>query len=103
MYWAYPGHHSFADLRVHLAEDSYSQLAQAVKTIVIALQSGGYRRHSHLHHQPVDPDDADLRDEIGEHLAAERPYFEVLLVDILTAQQERYTTPGPQAYAQGGG
>jgi len=88
LYWAHPGHHAFADLRIELADERYAQLAHSVKAIVRALQSGSYRRRPFMRHDPSDAEEPDLRDEISEYLTAERPYFEILVVDRMSSVQE---------------
>ncbi len=88
MYWAYPGRHLFDDLRIALNDTRYGDFARLVKTVVRSLQSGSYRRRATLHHERNDTEEADLREEIAEYLDPDRPYFEVLVVDTMSVEQE---------------
>ncbi len=91
-YWAFPGNAAFDHLRRQLAHRNHDDLAAAIRRIQRALSSGAYRRRS----IPLERDDSDaeeLEDEAllsPEARALARPYFEVLVVDDLGEQQERW-------------
>jgi len=92
MYWAFPGVHAFDHLRRQLEHRNWEELAFSVRRVVRALTSGAYRRR----HIPLARDEAevdDIEDESTipvEARALARPYFEVLIVDELHDQQERW-------------
>lgn len=92
-YWAFPGSVAFRHLQHLFEQRDYDPLAGIVSRIVRALGSHSYRRRS----IPLMPgedwaegaEDRDLedagRESPQEH---QRPYFEVLIVDRLTPQEE---------------
>jgi len=92
MYWAFPGSSAFNQLRRQLEQKNWDDLAFSIRRVVRALTSGAYRRR----HVPLARDDGDLdefEDESTlpvEARALARPYFEVLIVDSLNDQQERW-------------
>ena len=91
-YWAFPGIAAFDHLRRHCDHKNCDDLAFSVSRIMRALTSGAYRRRS----IPLDRDDIDteeLEDEAllsPEARALSKPYFEVLFVDSVSEQQERW-------------
>lgn len=92
VYWAFPGLAAFDQLRRHLEHRNLDDLAVAVRRVVRALTSGAYRRR----HITLARDDTDL-DEVEddstvpiEARTLARPYFELLVVDTLNDQQERW-------------
>ncbi|WP_299616071.1 aminotransferase class I/II-fold pyridoxal phosphate-dependent enzyme [Pelagibius sp.] len=91
-YWAFPGVAAFDHLRRQLAHRNWDDLAFSVRRVVRALTSGTYRRRS----VPLARDESDAEEVEDESTlsvearALTKPYFEVLLVDQLTEQQERW-------------
>ena len=89
-YWAFPGHATFDRLRLLLGDSQYSTLHKLVARIVRALLSNSYRRYTHYFDLE---DEADLADANADELdppSGKRPYFELLIVDDLTPQQEEH-------------
>jgi arginine decarboxylase len=92
MYWAFPGLAAFDHLRRQLDHRNWEDLAFSVRRVVRALTSGAYRRRT-IPLARDDSDAEDIEDEATlpvEARALARPYFEVLLVDDLGEQQERW-------------
>ena len=91
-YWAFPGAHAFENLRRQLQSGNIEDLSVSVLRIARALTSGAYRRRT----IPLSSDEIDSEDYEDEaSLAPEaralgRPYFEVLIVDDVNEQQERF-------------
>ena len=88
-YWAFPGHEAFSRLGELLDREDYGHLARSVARIVRALTSNAYRRHA-MHVDLIDEGD-DLDEELLEAdngQQPQRPYFEIAVVDQLTAHQE---------------
>ena len=91
-YWAFPGTAAFDHLRRQCDHRNYENLFFSTRRILRALTSGAYRRRS----IPLERDDADneeLEDEAllsPEARALTKPYFEVLFVDNVSDQQERW-------------
>ncbi|GAB4385832.1 aminotransferase class I/II-fold pyridoxal phosphate-dependent enzyme [Albidovulum sp.] len=92
LYWAFPGLRSFDHLRRLLEQRAIEDFAFTVRRVARALTSGAYRRRR----IPVVSDEAeneDFEDESAlplEDRALGRPYFEVLIVDNVNEQQERF-------------
>ena len=92
LYWAFPGIRNFEHLQRLLEQRNVEDLAISVRRVARALTSGAYRRRA----IPIGGDDADNEDfEDESALAPEdralgRPYFEVLIVDNVNEQQERF-------------
>ena len=92
VYWAFPGTHAFEHLRKLLEQRNIEDLSISVRRVARALTSGAYRRRS----IPISSDEIDSEDYEDESaLAPEdralgRPYFEVLIVDKVNEQQERF-------------
>ncbi len=91
-YWAFPGVAAFDHMRRELDHKNWDDLAFSVRRVVRALTTGAYRRR----HVPLARDDSEaeeMEDESTlpiEARALARPYFEVLIVDSLGEQQERW-------------
>ena len=67
----------------------FAEMAHATAKITRALMSDSYRRR-HLHILPgEDADDGQDVAETAEERARARPYFEVMIVDDLTPNQEQ--------------
>lgn len=88
LYWAFPGRRTFERLLDLLAEGRFEALANAVRNIGRALLSNSYRRNPHEHDidELIDGSPDDERDENTKR--RERPYFEVLMVDNFSPNQE---------------
>ncbi len=90
-YWAFPGMQAFEHLRRQFEHASYADLAFAVNRVTRALTTGAYRRR----HIPLDRDSVEHEDDDEAMLPPEaraltKPYFEVLIVDDVNDQQERW-------------
>ena len=91
-YWAFPGMVAFDHLRRQFNHNSFEDLAFAVHRITRALTTGAYRRR----HIPLDRDGTESEEHDDEALlspearALTKPYFEVLIVDSVSDQQERW-------------
>ena len=91
-YWAFPGAHAFEHLRKLLQTGNIEDLSVSVRRIARALTSGAYRRRS-IPLSSDEIDNEDYEDEASlapEARAMGRPYFEVLIVDNVNEQQERF-------------
>jgi len=88
LYWAFPGRRTFERLLDLLAEGRHEALANAVRNIGRSLLSNSYRRGSHDHDidELIDGSPDDERDDSAQ--GRERPYFEVLMVDHFSPNQE---------------
>jgi arginine decarboxylase len=91
-YWAYPGSPQFGRIQRLFAAGSYDKFAQGVGRITRALTTESYRSGDvdnagadDLDMFPSDP--RQLEDQTGPQ--RERPYFEVLVVEKMTEDQER--------------
>ncbi|MBT8412596.1 MAG: aminotransferase class I/II-fold pyridoxal phosphate-dependent enzyme [Octadecabacter sp.] len=91
-YWAFPGMAVFDHLRRQLEHNNFEDLAFAVHRITRALTTGAYRRRSiPLERDSVDKDEHDDEAHLSpEARALAKPYFEVLIVDNVSEQQERW-------------
>ncbi|MCB5199789.1 aminotransferase class I/II-fold pyridoxal phosphate-dependent enzyme [Loktanella sp. TSTF-M6] len=92
-YWAFPGMQDFDYMRRQFSHNSFAELAFAVHRVARALTTGAYRRR----HIPLDQAEADDREEHDDEAllspemrAMTKPYFEVLIVDEVNDQQERW-------------
>ena len=86
-FWAFPGVHSFQKVRRLFGAGKYERFAAQVTGIHRALATGSYRGVA----GDIGTDDEAL-DRVAypmEQGRTERPYFEVLVVDDMTEQQER--------------
>lgn len=91
-YWAFPGMPAFVHLRRQYHNGSFDDLAFAVGRITRALTTGAYRRRSiPLERDSVDHEEHDDEAMLSpEARALTKPYFEVLIVDNVGEQQERW-------------
>ncbi|QFT46607.1 Lysine decarboxylase, inducible [Roseivivax sp. THAF40] len=91
-YWAFPGSHSFEHLRRMLESRNIDDLVISVRRVARALTSGAYRRRSiPLSSEEIDNEDFEDESALApEDRALGRPYFEVLIVDNVNDQQERF-------------
>ena len=83
-FWAFPGTRAFQRVRRLFLAGKYDRFAALVSEINRALASDSYR-----HNQALDQgaeEDADARPP--EQTRSDRPYFEVLVVEDMTEQQE---------------
>ncbi|WP_458792149.1 aminotransferase class I/II-fold pyridoxal phosphate-dependent enzyme [Yoonia sp. MH D7] len=91
-YWAFPGMAAFEHMRRQLEHNSFEDLAFSVHRVTRALTTGAYRRRR----IPLERDTADKEEHDDEALlspearAMTKPYFEVLIVDSVSEQQERW-------------
>jgi len=91
-YWAFPGSAAFDHLLRMLNHLNIDDFSHAVRRVARALTTGAYRRRS----IPLIADDSDtddFEDEISlspDARALGRPYFEVLIVDDLNDQQQKW-------------
>ena len=91
-YWAFPGATAYEYMRRLLEQRKIDDFSHAVRRVVRALTSGAYRRRT-IPLVAEDSDSEDFEDEVAlspEARALGRPYFEVLIVDSLGDQQERW-------------
>jgi arginine decarboxylase len=92
-YWAFPGAEAFGRLSRWMAAGEHAQLAHTVHRIVRSLSSQSYRRNfiPLSETDQGDDDGADGSSSDGRHSlnpGAERPYFEILIVDDTNEQGE---------------
>lgn len=91
-YWAFPGMAAFDHMRRQFDHGSFDDLAFSVHRVTRALTTGAYRRR----HIPLERDGLDGEEHDDESLlspearAMTKPYFEVLIVDDVSEQQERW-------------
>ncbi|MDK3075238.1 ornithine decarboxylase [Sedimentitalea sp. JM2-8] len=91
-YWAFPGMAAFDHMRRQFEHGNYDDLSFTTNRIKRALTTGAYRRRS----IPLERDSSDDEEHNDEAMlspearAMTRPYFEVLLVDNVNDQQERW-------------
>ncbi len=91
-FWAFPGAASFAAMQRLLEQRKIPEFSHAVRRASRALISGAYRRRTIPLHTE-DSETEEFEDEAAmspDARALGRPYFEVLIVDDLTEQQERW-------------
>ncbi|WP_104072357.1 aminotransferase class I/II-fold pyridoxal phosphate-dependent enzyme [Albidovulum inexpectatum] len=98
-YFAFPGLSAFQNLRRLLDLNGHEELALLVRRVARALASGAYRRRA----IPLVPEESEF-DDLGDDTTLPsdkrslgRPYFEVLIVDDVSDQQERYLRSALQA------
>jgi len=91
-YWAFPGINAFDHLRRLFDHDNLEDLSFSVNRITRALTTGAYRRRRiPLERDSIDQDEHDDEAMLTpEARALTKPYFEVLIVDDVTEQQERW-------------
>ncbi len=91
-YWAFPGMAAFDHMRRQYEHGLIDDVAFAVRRANRALTTGAYRRR----HIPLDRDIADADEHEDEAMlspearALTKPYFEVLIVDDVNEQQDRW-------------
>ena len=91
-YWAFPGMAAFDHMRRQFEHANFDDLAFAASRVTRALTTGAYRRRS----IPLERDSMDQEEHNDEELlspearAMSKPYFEVLIVDNVNEQQERW-------------
>ncbi len=90
-YWAFPGMSAFDHMRRQYEHGNFEDLAFTVNRVTRALTTGAYRRR----HIPLDRDIVDHEEDDEAMLPPEaralaKPYFEVLIVDNVNEQQERW-------------
>jgi arginine decarboxylase len=91
-YWAFPGRAAFDHMRRQLEHGNFKDAAHLVRRAARALTSGAYRRR-HVPLSLEEADGEDMEDESTlpiEARALSRPYFELLVVDDLSENQERW-------------
>ena len=92
VFWAFPGASAFAAMQRLLEQRKIPDVTQAVRRAARALISGAYRRRA----VPLLAEEGEAEEFEDEGAlspdarALGRPYFEVLIVDDLTEQQERW-------------
>lgn len=91
-YWAFPGMSAFDHMRRQFAHGNFDDLAFAVNRVTRALTTGAYRRRTiPLERDSLDQDEHDDEAMLPpEARALAKPYFEVLIVDSVSEQQERW-------------
>ncbi|AXI48323.1 ornithine decarboxylase [Sulfitobacter sp. SK012] len=92
-YWAFPGMAAFDHMRRLWEHKHYDDLSFATTRVTRALTTGAYRRRT----IPLERDSLDNQDEHDDEAmlspearAMSKPYFEVLIVDNVNEQQERW-------------
>ncbi|MDH4256739.1 MAG: ornithine decarboxylase, partial [Gammaproteobacteria bacterium] len=89
-YWAFPSRAGFNYLLLQLERGNYVEVASLATRIVRALTSGAYRRRNiPIGFESAEQEDAEASEDTPEARAHAKPYFEVLIVDLLTPAQER--------------
>ena len=92
LYWAYPGNQLFNRTQRLLAAGQYDSFARMVSRINRALVTESYRRGDGTPAESADHGMLGPEAVLAEESAsdgAERPYFEVLVVETMTEAQER--------------
>ena len=86
-FWAFPGRRLFEEMRAWFATDDMARLASAVRRINRMLANRSYR-HTELSLDSDEdmPSAIDTEDELNKQI--ERPYFEVLIVDDMSKDEE---------------
>jgi len=91
-YWAFPGMAAFDHMRRQFDMGNFDDLSFTVHRVKRALTTGAYRRRT----IPLERDSVDDEEHNDEAMlspearAMSRPYFEVLIVDSVNDQQERW-------------
>ncbi|MDU9003295.1 aminotransferase class I/II-fold pyridoxal phosphate-dependent enzyme [Sedimentitalea todarodis] len=91
-YWAFPGMAAFEHMRRQFGHGNYDDLAFSVGRVTRALATGAYRRrHIPLERDSMDSEEHDDESQLSpEARALSKPYFEVLIVDNVSEDQERW-------------
>src|SRR5262249_9524015 len=100
LYWAFPGKAALASLRALLREGDFADLKRMSASIVRALASQAYRHRLTSELLRANPEDIEAEaagDERRNDAIGYRPYFEVLIVDTLSARDERQLREGLRA------
>ena len=87
-FWAFPGTPAFQKLRRLFTAGKYDRFAALVRGINRALATDSYRS-GHSWDLGAEDDALDHASHPMEHGRADRPYFEVLVVEDMTEHQER--------------
>jgi len=87
LYWAFPGHDTFGRLGELVVTGRFDVLAGAVRNICRSLLSNSYRQNPH-HHDVDELFEGSPDDDSNEQRGKDLLYFEVLIVDSLSAMQE---------------
>jgi len=87
-YWAFPGQEAYRRARDLFASASYDRFARMAARINRALVTESYRTGSGWPVVNGNPEKAELEDAVAGQAVPVRPYFEVLVVETLTAAQE---------------
>ena len=85
--WAFPGTQAIQKLRRLLAAGNYGRFARLVSEIDRALATGSYRG-GHILDMGTEDEAVDRLINPAEQARTDRPYFEVLVVEDMTEQQE---------------
>ncbi len=85
--WAFPGTQAIQKLRRLLAAGNYGRFARLVSEIDRALATGSYRG-GHILDMGTEDEAVDQLINPAEQARTDRPYFEVLVVEDMTEQQE---------------
>ncbi|MEZ5936573.1 MAG: ornithine decarboxylase, partial [Alphaproteobacteria bacterium] len=88
LYWAFPGARAFDRLRHLLDEERYPELAKTVSTTVRLMLSDTFRHLAQRTDSEKQEDEDELADEPEGAAGGRKPYFEVLIVDQLSANKE---------------
>lgn len=92
-YWAFPGRDKYADLMELFEQGSFAELAQRIRRIVRRMISDDYRRRDvetisqEDYEEEAAPGTAERPRTSG--VSESRPYFEVLVVDAISAREQR--------------
>jgi arginine decarboxylase len=91
-YWAFPGTQAFDQIKRNYESGNDERMAFACHNVARALASGAYRRRQiQMDRETIDNDE--LEDEVvpnSDTRSTARPYFEVMIVDDVSDQQERW-------------
>ena len=87
-YWAFPGPEAYRRVRDLFTAARYDRFARLVAGINRALVTEAYRTASGWSAVSGDLEKAELDGVVAEQAVPARPYFEVLVVETLTADQE---------------
>ena len=86
-FWAFPGVHIYREVHRLFADDEYIRLAAVVGRANRALITESYRG-GHAVELPAEDDEYDRDARPANQFGRDRPYFEVLVVEDLTEEQE---------------
>jgi len=102
-YWAFPGNATFQALYNLLETGDYARLVALISRIVNALMGGLYRRQHLQLESVIEQHPAEQDEDHGEDRdrPRHRPYFEVLIVDEVSPEQQRQQTRALSELRQG--